>query len=626
MSTKDNHVNQSDDLDRYLNYLYGDRRFYIQVCSLDPTKPKAEAWDEGKPVAYLPGDIDYVARTIRQIAASGHNAYVSAHGYLDSRRGGVSVNAAPIDTLWIDGDDAPIPTGDLRPPMIVETSPGRWQGYLKLTRAIPPHEAADLNRRYTALVGGDSGWGLTKRLRPPETRNLKYPDAPQVRLRELDEARRFDPDELDRILPKLPPTPKVLVDNINKVDGDTDNEPPVVLSLTALAVWRGEKPVLKPNGEIDRSESLYKIGVVLHEHNATRPTIIAALAERDTALGWNRYSDVPHEYGRIAAKVAPKPRLSGPIGTPAPTTGPPSVGHCAGCADKTLIISGLIQTVLSPNLTLAEKIALVSVLTLAEKKRQDNDLGGDGLAEIDSAEVANDYRPTPDKGESVAPTNKDGSKPRMSRDKVKPVMRTLVDRGFLSATPRAVMRTRANGARYRDEVWDVTPTNMAESLALAATWGPETPTPRKPRTSRGICPHCNELHPIHRQDTCTGCGTIRSTTIIQPDLEADAGDTIAETAPATVEPPLVRKFSGQVVNTAPVVVGDSLVRIISGQGDAADAPTTTHTAPTLTPTAPVVISEPIPAPQPGMRGRGHLLNSLRNPDYLAREHVTGGRP
>jgi hypothetical protein len=397
--------------------------------------------------------------------------------------------------------------------------------------------------------------------------------------------------------PKIPPVPKVAYDKVQGIEAPTDHEPPVVLSLSALAVWRGEKPVLKPNGETDRSESLYKIGVVLHEHGATRPTIIAALAERDTALGWNRYRDVPHEYGRIAAKVAPKPRLYGPIGTPAPTTGPPSVGHCAGCADKTLIISGLIQTVLSPNLTLAEKIALVSVLTLAEKKRQDNDLGGDGLAEIDSAEVANDYRPTPDKGESVAPTNKDGSKPRMSRDKVKPVMRTLVARGFLSATPRAVMRTRANGARYRDEVWDVPPTDMAESLALAATWGPETPTQRKPRTSRGICPHCNELHPIHRQDTCTGCGTVRSTTIIQPDLEADAGDTFADTAPATVDPPLVRKFSGQVVNPPPVVVGDSLVRIISGQGDAADAPTTTHTAPTLTPTPPVVISEPIPAPQ-----------------------------
>ncbi len=72
------------------------------------------------------------------------------------------------------------------------------------------------------------------------------------------------------------------------------------------------------------SRSLYEIGAVLHEHGATRPTIVAALAERDTALGWNRYTDVPHEYGRIAAKVAPKPRLVGPIGF----AGTPTTSFC----------------------------------------------------------------------------------------------------------------------------------------------------------------------------------------------------------------------------------------------------------------------------------------------------------
>jgi len=363
-----------------------------------------------------------------------------------------------------------------------------------------------------------------------------------------------------------PKAPKVTrandpdVDNVNVNLINTDHEAPVVLSPSALAVWRGEKPVLKSNGETDRSRSLYEIGVVLHEHNATRPTIIAALAERDTALEWNRYTDVPHEYGRIAAKVAPKPRLVGPIGTPAQatTTREPTAGGCSNCADKDRIISGLVQTVQNPHLNLSEIRVLVSVLAIAHTKRPDDDGGDDGPVEVSTSDVSNDWRPTPDKGESVAPTNpKDGSKPRMSRDKVNPTIRSLVDRGFVSATPRKVLQTRANGSRYTDEVWDVAPTNMAESLALAATWGPETPTQRKPRTSRGICPHCNELHPIHRQDTCTGCGSIRSTTIMQPDVD---------TAPATAEPHHVRIISGHRLSTPPAV-GESHVRIISGHDD-----------------------------------------------------------
>jgi len=381
-----------------------------------------------------------------------------------------------------------------------------------------------------------------------------------------------------------PKTPKVRrasdpnVDNIQVNLTGTDTEPPVILSPSALAVWRGERPVLKSNGETDRSRSLYEIGVVLHEHGATRPTIIAALAERDTALDWNRYSDVPHEYGRIAAKVAPKPRLVGPIGTPAPTstntdTCPVQLAQVrAELAEKNLIISGLFQTVLNPNLTLAKKIAFLSILATTEKKRQDGDVLDNGTVEVTTSDVSNDWRPTPDKGESVAPTNNDGSKPRMSRDKVKPAIQSLVACGLLPATPRKVLQTRANGTRYNDEVWDVTPTNMAESLALAATWQSEEPTPRKPRTSRATCPHCNELHPIQRQDTCTGCGTIRATTIIQPDLEADTSDTIADTAPATAEPNHLRKISGQLVNTRPVVVGESHVRKISGHEQATANP------------------------------------------------------
>ena len=272
-------------------------------------------------------------------------------------------------------------------------------------------------------------------------------------------------------------------------------------------------------------------------------------------------------------------------------------------AEKDRIVSGLFQTVLNPHQTPTQKVTYLSALALAEHKRQD----GDDTTELSPAEISDDWRPVPDKGETIAPTNNDGSKPRMSRDKVKPVMRELVSRGLLPATPRTVTRTHANGTKYRDEVWDVAPVNMAESLALAASWRPETPTIRKPRTNRGICPHCNELHPIHRQDTCTGCGSLRSTTVIQPDV-----DHVAETESIDL-----RYFIGQGVNgttedntttDAPSFTSDKLSEV--------------RTAPESSP----LNTPPVVPVSPGMRGRGHLLNSCRNPEYLAQQAASGGQP
>ena len=300
----------STDLDRYLDHLYGDRRFYIQVCTLNP---KADAWDEGKPVAYMPSDRAVIERMIRRLSDSGLNVYVSAHGYIDNRRGGVKANAAPIDVLWVERDEATIPPDVPEPTMTVETSPGRYHDYWRLSRTIAAEVAEDLNRRLTYHIGGDSGWALTKRLRPPETINHqpdRRPGIHQVRLLEVDDARVLDPDELEQILPKLPPAPTFQYDASSAAS--SDDEPPVVLSPAALAAWRNERPVLKPNGEIDQSDTLYKIGAVLHEHGATRPTIVRALADRDMSLGFRKYVDRPIEYQRIAEKVAPKPRLVGP--------------------------------------------------------------------------------------------------------------------------------------------------------------------------------------------------------------------------------------------------------------------------------------------------------------------------
>jgi len=290
------------DLDRYLDHVFGDARCCVLVCTNGP-----RGWDEGTLVPYGPTTRPTIAAAIERAVAGGLDVYMAAHGYLDHTRPAQKPNAAPLSCLWVEADAAPLPTGDLAPTMVVETSPGRTHAYWRLARPVAPEIGERLNRRLTRLIGGDAGWALTKRLRPPGTKNFKPkhgPNPPDVRILAFDEEHVLDPDDLDRILPPVadtggrpPIAPPV---------GGAGDEPPVRLSSAALCIWKGERPVLKfdGSGQIDRSASLWAIANVLWAHNASRRTIVAALAERDAALGWHRYPDRPAEYQRIAAKVA----------------------------------------------------------------------------------------------------------------------------------------------------------------------------------------------------------------------------------------------------------------------------------------------------------------------------------
>jgi hypothetical protein len=83
--------------------------------------------------------------------------------------------------------------------------------------------------------------------------------------------------------------------------------PPVSLGPRALAWWSGEQVQLKPGGEVDRSETLFTIGLCLASCGATEDTIAAAVADRDRVLGHEKYvarrDGGDQEYRRIAAKA-----------------------------------------------------------------------------------------------------------------------------------------------------------------------------------------------------------------------------------------------------------------------------------------------------------------------------------
>jgi hypothetical protein len=115
-----------------------------------------------------------------------------------------------------------------------------------------------------------------------------------------------------------------------------EREPVVRLHPRGMKRWRGELVQTKPNGEPDTSESLYYIGLSLAECNASYSAIVAELAERDAALGWNKYTDRADdlEYRRIADKVIvyeDERRAAQTAPTPAPAAGTDGAQTCPNC-------------------------------------------------------------------------------------------------------------------------------------------------------------------------------------------------------------------------------------------------------------------------------------------------------
>jgi len=95
--------------------------------------------------------------------------------------------------LWSDLDTCPPEELLVEPSVLIESSPGRYQGLWVLDRAVVAEEAEDYSRRIAyrhAEAGADkSGWDLTQLLRVPYTLNHKYSPAPTVTIAEANTKR-----------------------------------------------------------------------------------------------------------------------------------------------------------------------------------------------------------------------------------------------------------------------------------------------------------------------------------------------------------------------------------------------------------------------------------------------------
>ena len=272
-----------------------DGPLYVNVASNANWKGEFYHWPEQAEAA---------ATRALQLDAEGRDVYFCAA--LMTTRDRRKELAAPVQTLWCDLDRDRDKRADIgRGPqasVVVESSPGNAHVYYRLSSQIEPARAEGLNSRIAHAIGGDkSGFDLAQLLRVPQTHNYKPARirggmSPAVVIVQESSA-LHDPNDLEKTLPPVPKrnTPNIEFD---------PNEPPVRgLSPGTLDLWFGRHTVKKPDGATNRSETLWAIAKELGKAGMTTAGLCRALQDRDSALGFNKYTGRPNLYADIATKV-----------------------------------------------------------------------------------------------------------------------------------------------------------------------------------------------------------------------------------------------------------------------------------------------------------------------------------
>ena len=205
------------------------------------------------------------------------DVYFCPHGFTAPKRR--EENAAEIRTLWADLDESDPRKIIVKPTLAIESSPGRYAAIWLLQGPLKDKE---LNRRLTYFVGADKGgWGLTKVLRVPGTRNYKYKAQPTVDVMWSMDL-EYDETKLARVIGETLDVAEVLKKYERVL------APSVLHELMAGTPSPGK-----------RSEVLWKLEHELATAGMTREEIIICIK----ASPWNKFKGRRDEEAQIGREV-----------------------------------------------------------------------------------------------------------------------------------------------------------------------------------------------------------------------------------------------------------------------------------------------------------------------------------
>lgn len=200
--------------------------------------------------------------------------------------------------LWADLDECPPEVLRVKPSIVVETSPGRYQAYWKLKRISHAIDIENYNRRIAYHHEKDgcdiSGWDLTQMMRIPSTLNFKYVDTIgpcKVVISELNSELLYDLSDFEEAYPELErfkglsPDPLPLPENLpNKTGKELLEE---LTNTIHPRVWR----LFKDTPLEDWSSNIWALQLMLFELSVPKEHVF--VIARDAAC--NKFSRDGHD-------------------------------------------------------------------------------------------------------------------------------------------------------------------------------------------------------------------------------------------------------------------------------------------------------------------------------------------
>lgn len=228
----------------------------------------------------------------RIASITGDNVYFSPH--LFSQPKALKENVLPTRTVVVDLDNADISDLRLNPTVMVETSPGRHQGYWILKTEPTDFEILSKKLSYTIENADHSGWPLGHKFRVLGARNYKYNPPPIVHLVHAYSSERiYTVQELEDWVSSTDVTPATVA------AGDAwINNPPTSSVDGPLHILEKYRANLGPKViryfdviQADRSEALWALMIGLFRSGATRDEVYwVALHSANNKFKDHRYN------------------------------------------------------------------------------------------------------------------------------------------------------------------------------------------------------------------------------------------------------------------------------------------------------------------------------------------------
>lgn len=255
-----------------------------------------------------PEDIDAI---VERATAQADKANVYFSSYLFKQPSSLKENVLPSRTIQADLDDADVNNLTREPTILVETSPGRHQGYWILDEELPleGHEATSKRLTYSIEQCDRSGWPLGRKVRVPGTKNHKYLTGPkEVRIVKSSE-RQYSSLEFEG-LPEVNPAIVAHFD-------DNWIESPTGVSRNALELLNDIQDSIPVKVYIqysvaqkDRSEALWALMRYAFKCGLTRDQVFTLA--KDSAN--NKFADLNHRADQSLAKDVLRAELANNTG------------------------------------------------------------------------------------------------------------------------------------------------------------------------------------------------------------------------------------------------------------------------------------------------------------------------